>query len=648
MPQLTVIIPTMNEADNVAPLLARLQEAVAGIDAEILFVDDSSDDTPIVIAKVAETAGLPVRCLHRPIPQRNGLSGAVVRGLRESHGDYICVMDGDLQHPPSVVPILLERAVLSSADIVVASRQANRIGPVGLPLTRALISNTLTLIARSLFPRSLKDVSDPLTGFFLVRRAALDIERLRPDGFKILLEILVRHPDLRAGELLFDFGLRHAGSSKADFREGMRFFRHVLRLRTTVHTRPLLRYLSVVLTSVFVKIWALWFLARHNWRQTPAVFGSAMIGDFIRWLGNRVVVFPDEKWRTFRYFFRTSTLFNTLVFTPLFNLFNRFNKIPVPLLPQILAIGATGFIRYVLSDRWIGASGLMSAEPVRTTYNIHDQIVIQSPVPLPDLAYFQSAIGEKMADIVIRVDRHGTPRKFADGVSFDDGIGRFGFAFTITPASQIEVVISPLIAHAPHVLYINIIEPLLRYVALRKGSIFVQAGAFFSEQGATLVSKAGRNATANATFETLERDPQLRYLAHDFVLISADGTVYAYPHALTTTKLLESSWQRRLGAWMRKRRSLPAATINAYVQRLFPPLQMPVEQVVKITQSAPLIEFAEIKGETEKIVDILLRNSADPLGFPLFTMLAEFEKNVNNLDLITQECKRLMLLLQNI
>ncbi len=647
MPQLTIIIPTMNEADNIVPLVTRLAAAVAEIDAEILFVDDSSDKTPDVIASVAATAALPVRCIHRPKSQRDGLSGAVVVGLRASTGDYVCVMDGDLQHPPNVVPILLERAVLSSADIVVASRQANRIGPVGLPLPRALISNTLTLIARSCFPRSLKDVSDPLTGFFLVRRAALDIDRLHPDGFKILLEILVRHPDLRAGELLFDFALRHAGSSKADFREGMRFFRHVLRLRTTVHTRPLLRYVSVVFAAAMVKVLALSFLARRNWRQIVAVFSGAMVGDFVGWVGNRTVVFPDEKWRTLRRFLRASTLFNALVFTPVFALLQRIPALRTRRqISAALSIGITGFVRYLLSDRWIGASGLMSAEAVKTTYSIHDKLVIQSPVPLPDLAYFQSAAREMTADIVIRVDRHGTPRKFEDGVSFDDGIGRFGFAFTITPAKQIEVVISPIIAQAPHVLYVNIVEPLLRYAALRKGFVFVQAGAYTDGHGAVLVSKSGRNASAAATFEILGKNPAARYLAHDSVLIAADGTVFAFPHALTTTKLLESSWQRRLGAWMRKRRSLPAATFNAYVQRLFPPLQTPVEQVATIVSSAPLVGYAGAENDAATIAKTVLQNSADPLGFPLFSMLADYEATVNDHDLVAAECERLTLALQ--
>lgn len=639
----------MNEADNVAPLVARLSNAVAGIDAEILFVDDSSDDTPAVIAEVAQTAGLPVRCLHRPKTQRDGLSGAVVMGLRESLGEYICVMDGDLQHPPSVVPILLERAVLSSADIVVASRQANRIGPVGLPVTRAIISNVLTLIARSLFPRSLKDVSDPLTGFFLVRRTALDVDRLHPDGFKILLEILVRHPDLRASELHFDFGLRHAGSSKADFREGMRFFRHVLRLRTTVHTRPLLRYLSVAFASLFVKVWTLQRLTRRSGWQLPAAFGSAMLGDFIGWVGNRTVVFPNETWRTFRRFLRTSVVFNALIFTPVFELLQRLPFLRARLrISATVSVAATGFVRYLLSDRWIGASGLMSAEPVKSTYNIHNKIIIQSPVALTDLAYFQSAVGEARADIVIRVDRHGTPRKFDDGVSFDDGIGRFGFAFTITPAQQVEVVISPVIAHAPHVLYVNIVEPLLRFVALRNDCVFVRAGAFANEDGAVLVSKQGRNATAQMTFERLEREPQLRYLGHDAVLISADGTVYSFPHAQTTTKLLESAWQRRVGAWMRQRRSLPAATVNAHVQRLFPPLQTPIEQRVEIALSAPLIGYIDNEADAHVVAETVLENSADPLGFPLFEMLADHEKTVHGNDIIEAERERLTLILKTL
>ena len=121
-PEVTVIVPTRNESPNVAPLVAQVAAALAGRSAEILFVDDSDDDTPAAIARVAETAPLPVRVLHRARDERSGgLGGAVVRGLELAAADVCIVMDGDLQHPPALLPRLLERYERGGVDVVSAS-----------------------------------------------------------------------------------------------------------------------------------------------------------------------------------------------------------------------------------------------------------------------------------------------------------------------------------------------------------------------------------------------------------------------------------------------------------------------------------------------------------------------------------------------
>src|SRR4051812_25988196 len=101
--ELSVVIPTYNEAPNVAELVERIEKATRGIDAEILFVDDSTDDTPEVVTRVAGEHAIPVRLLHRDVPV-GGLSGAVIAGLRSAEGEWAVVMDGDLQHRPETLP----------------------------------------------------------------------------------------------------------------------------------------------------------------------------------------------------------------------------------------------------------------------------------------------------------------------------------------------------------------------------------------------------------------------------------------------------------------------------------------------------------------------------------------------------------------
>ncbi|WP_292699649.1 glycosyltransferase, partial [Microbacterium sp. 69-10] len=117
----TVIVPTYNERDNVAELVARTAAALEGVDAEILFVDDSSDGTMDEIVRVAASAPIPVRGIHRE-HNTGGLGGAVVRGLSEAAHDACIVMDGDLQHPPELLPALLARFGTGDADVVAASR----------------------------------------------------------------------------------------------------------------------------------------------------------------------------------------------------------------------------------------------------------------------------------------------------------------------------------------------------------------------------------------------------------------------------------------------------------------------------------------------------------------------------------------------
>ncbi len=118
---ISVIVPTFNEGPNVAELVRRTTDALLGRDVEIIFVDDSRDDTPDIIRAVAATSDVPVRLIHRDEPV-GGLGGAVVEGIKAAVSDFCVVMDGDLQHPPEVIAELLARAEMGDADVVVASR----------------------------------------------------------------------------------------------------------------------------------------------------------------------------------------------------------------------------------------------------------------------------------------------------------------------------------------------------------------------------------------------------------------------------------------------------------------------------------------------------------------------------------------------
>lgn len=228
--ELAVVVPTFNESLNVEELVRRLAVATEGITCEVIFVDDSTDETPDVIRKVAADAPIPVRLIHRE-NGTGGLGGAVVEGFRAAQSDICLVMDGDLQHPPEDVPVLYRRYLEGDADVVVASRYTGDGTAHGLSgAVRTFVSRGSTLVTKAMFPLRLRNCSDPMTGFFLIDRNTVDIATLQPRGFKILLEILARQP-LRVAEIAFHFAERHAGDSKASMRQGLHFLGQLTALR---------------------------------------------------------------------------------------------------------------------------------------------------------------------------------------------------------------------------------------------------------------------------------------------------------------------------------------------------------------------------------------------------------------------------------
>jgi dolichol-phosphate mannosyltransferase len=228
-PELTLVIPTRNERDNVRPLLAEAEAALRGVAWEAVFVDDSADGTDRVIAGLA-VEDARVRLLHRSGPGLS-LATAVVDGFRLARGRYICVLDADLQHPPDRIPVLLAAARETGADIVIASRYVpgGDAGGLAGPLRRSY-SVGLKTVSRLLFPRRLARITDPLGGFFLIRREVLNGVVLRPIGYKILLEVLIRTRWRRVREVPYRFRQRRHGASKADLPQGLAFLRHLARL----------------------------------------------------------------------------------------------------------------------------------------------------------------------------------------------------------------------------------------------------------------------------------------------------------------------------------------------------------------------------------------------------------------------------------
>jgi glycosyltransferase involved in cell wall biosynthesis len=260
LPAVSVVVPTRNEADNVEELVRRLERAVPGLPMEIIFVDDSTDETPDAIEALRGHYHPETILVHRPEQQRgDGLGGAVVRGLQIARAPWVCVMDADLQHPPELLPQMLAAVKQDSVDLVVASRYCGGGETNSFGRLRASISHGTTNVARAMFPNRLRNVTDPMSGFFLVRRDSVNLDALQPNGFKILLEIIGRSPGLRTTEVPFQFGTRHAGESKASLREGLRFFQLLLCLRLGPGILRLARFGLVGISGLVINALVLGF-----------------------------------------------------------------------------------------------------------------------------------------------------------------------------------------------------------------------------------------------------------------------------------------------------------------------------------------------------------------------------------------------------
>ena len=227
----SIVVPTRNEAANVLPLVTRTVQALGRVDApfEILFVDDSDDETPAIIRGLPDASA--VRLFRREAPERTGgLSGAVLSGFDRARGDVLVVMDADLQHPPELLPDLVQPILDGDCDLAIASRYLPGGSSGGLHgRYRHAVARSARLAAQAVVPRG-RRVSDPLGGFFAVRRDVVRGVALRPTGFKILLEIIVRGAWSDAVEVPYTFSERLGGESKAGLREGLRFGRHLARL----------------------------------------------------------------------------------------------------------------------------------------------------------------------------------------------------------------------------------------------------------------------------------------------------------------------------------------------------------------------------------------------------------------------------------
>jgi putative flippase GtrA len=720
-PAVSVIIPTRAEADNVGPLVARLDRVLPDLPVEVIFVDDSDDDTPDAIRTIESSRA--VYLIHRsPGDREGGLGGAVVAGMRAARAPYVCVMDADLQHPPEVLEEMYLEALGTASDMVVASRFCAGGDTGAFGRLRSALSRVSSRAALLLFPKSLWHVSDPMSGCFLVRREAVDLDCLRPRGFKILLEILVRTPGLTVSEVPFGFAERHAGETKASVREALRYVAQLVRLRMGQMTARFGRFTVVGATGLVVNtlLLALFADVAGVYYVVAAILATqgSTLWNFCLTEG---WVFADREHERTRgrraaMFFAMNNVALALRVPLLFVLTSALGM--HYLISNIISLAVLTVIRFGVADAWIWAKA-QRREVGAFSYDIHGIVQVTSEVRLPELHRFMVPEAISRPTIRVRIghmrgrpesnghvalngngngDGHlsngngnghhsngnganGKAPKITLGLSelgdvktrtlrYSEGMGGFGFGVEISQVGErVEVLAAPLLQHSPHVLYTNVVEPILRWTFASKGYALVHAACFADGDQGFMVTARTDTGKTTTTLKLLDHFPY-SFLSDDLTIVTPEGRVLAYPkpltisrhtvHAVKTPLLsrrervklvpqsrLHSRSGRRFAMVLAAMR-IPAATLNAVVQRMIPPPKYDIDRLIPTARVAPEAQIAglviiqregdyEVKMETEEALEILRENCEDAFGFPPYAKIEEFLQGMNGHDLKVAE-----------
>ncbi len=616
-------------------------------------------------------------------------------------------MDGDLQHPPEVVPALVERIEQRVADLVVGSRYTAGGASSGLSgRVRGAVSRLSTLLSRAVFKDRLKGVSDPMSGFFAVRVVSVDLDSLRPMGFKILLEILARS-DLSASEVGFSFAERNAGASKAGFGEGVKFFGQLARLRfatmLSAQQRRAFGFAAVGFAGIGINTVAFWVMngpGRMNALAAAAL--STQVSTTANFGGVEYFVFKEpKKHKMWTRYLGFSALNNAVMLGRLPVLALLIGMLAVPaLLANLITLLGFFAIRFFVNDRLIYRKGggmsvaemgdtrrigpvLVSQSPdsdgrpdravVQAAsadwpyrYDVHGVLRIGSEVELPELAYF--CLGEVIGnpgrfseDLAIRVGGfggfHNRARLYRSptlgAIRWEEQVGPLAANFSIEMSRPVKVMASPTLARSPHVLYTNVVEPLLRFALVEKGYMLLHS-ASIKLNGAGVMLSARTDTGKTGTVLRLLGLPGSRFLSDDMSIVDENGTVLSYPKPLTISdhtlravdagRLSRKEWARlkvqskvhskegRAFAMRLAEHNLPIMTINAWAQRLLPPPKYDVYRLVKCT-TAKAVSVSEVfiieRGIAHhslvplaQAVDEMLANTEDAYGFPPYRYIA--------------------------
>lgn len=342
------------------------------------------------------------------------------------------------------------------------------------------------------------------------------------------------------------------------------------------------------------------------------------------------------------------------------------------LLSNFLSLAALTLVRFAISDLWIwGRAQSPGGDPPVFTYDVHGILSIASDTRLPELERF--IVGDLLDEPTLNV-RIGKldPAQGEDEIPrlrYTEGPGSLGFGVDISMAGRIEIVASPLMRRSPHVLYTNVVEPILRWTVAKRGYALVH-GACVSDGDRALLVTAGTDTGKTTTVLKMLHEHPYSFMSDDLTLVAPDGRVLSYPKPLTIsghvvrsvrTSLLSRreraalvlqsrlhSRSARRFAMLLAKTKMPAATINAIAQTLVPPPKYHVERLIpdaKVTPEAHLTGLVVIQRgglgseplESAEAVEMLMRNCEDAFGFPPYSAIAGLLLSNDHEDLLRVE-----------
>jgi putative flippase GtrA len=328
---------------------------------------------------------------------------------------------------------------------------------------------------------------------------------------------------------------------------------------------------------------------------------------------------------------------------------------------NLVSIGVVTVIRYLFANQWIWRR--IGRETFG--YNIHNIVTIVSETALPELQPFRTTEPIEHPTLRIRIGLARTTQETSPGVrrlNFNEGLGPVGFRARIEVSDHVEVLASPLLDWSPHVLYTNLVEPILRWTLVEKGYALIHGACLAVENRAYLITARTDTGKTTTILQILCRkgtDRSVAFISDDMTLVSRDGRTLAFPKPLTisahTVRAIQTTslaWHERLflplqsrihsrrgrhfAHWLAKS-TLPVATINAYVQCLVPPPKYTVGQLVPGVELGPESQLTKVfvieRGENVHMrmapadaLETLMRNCDDAYGFPPYEAIEAFLK----------------------